>query len=323
MAKFLYYCLNLSCIFLKFIRLLSKQAIDFAYKFVNELMRSYDKTNNILCQILETRNMSDWVNQLGQNAPSEKLPLASQEMRVLVFSSQKGGSGKTTLCGHLAVQAQLSGSGPVALIDTDPQGSLADWWNVRSAEAPYYVHADVDSLPATIEELRKQGIKLVFVDTPPTISELVREVLQTADLVVVPTRPSPHDLRAVGASLDLIESLQKPLIFVVNGATPRSRISSQAAIALSQHGTVAPSTLHHRTDFATSMISGQTVMELKSTGKSALEIEALWLYLANRLNRLEKRQGTGLSPQDTIKDNQTFGAQPAQNRGFGQRRSAV
>jgi chromosome partitioning protein len=45
-------------------------------------------------------------------------------MRVLAVTSQKGGSGKTTLSGHLAVQAELSGAGPVVLVDTDPQGSL-------------------------------------------------------------------------------------------------------------------------------------------------------------------------------------------------------
>ena len=34
-------------------------------------------------------------------------------MRVLALASQKGGSGKTTLSGHLAVQAQLSGAGGI------------------------------------------------------------------------------------------------------------------------------------------------------------------------------------------------------------------
>ena len=56
--------------------------------------------------------------------------------RTIVFTSQKGGSGKTTLCGQLAVQAEMAGMGPVALIDTDPQGSLSDWWNARGEETP-------------------------------------------------------------------------------------------------------------------------------------------------------------------------------------------
>ncbi len=59
-------------------------------------------------------------------------------MRVLALASQKGGSGKTTLSGHLAVQAQLAGAGPVVLIDIDPQGSLADWWNERETDLPAF-----------------------------------------------------------------------------------------------------------------------------------------------------------------------------------------
>ncbi|MCK5575280.1 MAG: ParA family protein, partial [Sphingomonadales bacterium] len=54
-------------------------------------------------------------------------------MHVIAVVSQKGGSGKTTLSGHLSVQAEMSGHGPVAVIDTDPQGSLAAWWNEREA----------------------------------------------------------------------------------------------------------------------------------------------------------------------------------------------
>ena len=59
-------------------------------------------------------------------------------------------------------------------------------------------------------------------------------------------------------SVDLCERAGKPLIFVVNAATPKAKITSEAAVALSQHGTVAPVTLHHRTDFAASMIDGRT-----------------------------------------------------------------
>lgn len=43
-----------------------------------------------------------------------------------------------TLSDHLAVQAQMSGAGPVCLIDIDPQGSLADWWNEREADMPTF-----------------------------------------------------------------------------------------------------------------------------------------------------------------------------------------
>ena len=63
-------------------------------------------------------------------------------MQVLTIASRKGGSGKTTLAGHLAVAAMQAGDGPVALIDTDPQGSLSDWWNTRAAATPRFVQTN-------------------------------------------------------------------------------------------------------------------------------------------------------------------------------------
>lgn len=210
-------------------------------------------------------------------------------MRVLALSSQKGGSGKTTLSGHLAVQAQAAGCGPVVLIDIDPQGSLADWWNEREAEYPAFAQTTVARLSSDLELLRQQGFKLAIVDTPPAITMAIQSVIAVAELIVIPTRPSPHDLRAVGATVDLCERAGKPLIFVVNGATPKARITYEAAVALSQHGTVAPITVHHRTDFAASMIDGRTVMEVDPKGKSAQEIRDLWDYVYDRLERNFRR----------------------------------
>jgi hypothetical protein len=102
----------------------------------------------------------------------------------------------------------------------------------------------------------------------------------------VPTRPSPHDLRAVGATVDIAERHGKPVIFVINAATPRARITGESAVALSQHGTVAPVTIHHRVDFAASMIDGRTVNEVVPNSQSAKEISDLWLYIQERLSRI-------------------------------------
>ena len=231
---------------------------------------------------------------------------ASMPMRVIVFSSQKGGSGKTTLCGQLAVQAELAGGGPVAVVDADPQGSLSEWWNARQSESPLFVKTKVDYLMSDLEELRGRGIKLVFVDTPPAVTEIIEKIVAYADLVVIPTRPSPHDLRAVGATLDIVEARDKPLLFVINGATPRAQITSQAAVALSQHGTVAPVTIHQRTDFATSMIDGRAVMETRPESRSAGEISELWQYLASRLGKVDRRREqipfAGLDRRDPNRD---------------------
>lgn len=232
-------------------------------------------------------------------------------MRVLALASQKGGSGKTTLSGHIAVQMERSGAGPVVLIDIDPQGSLADWWNEREAGTPAFATTTVNRLATDLETLRQQGFKLAVIDTPPAITMAIQSVIAVSDLVIVPTRPSPHDLRAVGATVDICERASKPLIFVVNAGTPKAKITSEAAVALSQHGTVAPITVHQRTEFAASMIDGRTVMEVNPGGKSAQEIEQLCTYVSDRLEKNFRR---------TVLSN-SLGTAPTQRAagGFGRR----
>lgn len=235
-------------------------------------------------------------------------------MRILAMASQKGGSGKTTLSGHLAVQAQRASAGPVVLIDIDPQGSLADWWNEREEEYPAFAQTTVARLAADLEVLRQQGFKLAVIDTPPAITMAIQSVIQVAELIVIPTRPSPHDLRAVGATVDLCERSGKPLIFVVNAATPKARITSDAAVALSQHGTVAPITVHQRTDFAASMIDGRTVMEVDPKGRSAAEIAELWDYVSDRLEKNFRR-----TVFSAPKPGAGYGSVRPQAGGFGRR----
>lgn len=208
-------------------------------------------------------------------------------MRILALVSQKGGVGKTTLAGHLAVEAERGGR-MVAILDTDPQGSLAAWWNSRQAETPLFVRGSLAELRQQLTELEALGVDLVVIDTPPAITSHIQLVVECSDLILIPARPSPHDLRAVGGTIELVEPTGKPMIFVVNGATQRARITADAAIALSQHGTVAPTTVHHRVDFANSMIDGRTVGELDANSNSAKEIADLWNYVNTRLRKSVK-----------------------------------
>ena len=219
-------------------------------------------------------------------------------MHIIGIASQKGGSGKTTLAGHLAVQAEQAGLSPVALVDTDPQGSLSDWWNAREAETPCFARTTAATLKQDIEQLRELGMKLLFIDTPPAIEATIGDVIEICDLVLIPVRPSPHDLRAAGATVELVERAGKPLIFIINAATPRARITNEAIMALSQHGTLAPVILHQRTGFAASMIDGRTVGEIKGEARSAEEIASLWDYISRRLNRESRPSlADALAPQ--------------------------
>ncbi|GAB7082402.1 AAA family ATPase [Megalodesulfovibrio paquesii] len=210
-------------------------------------------------------------------------------MKTLVIASQKGGVGKTTLAGHLAVAAELAGHGPVALVDTDPQASLSAWWKERSAETPLLADCRPEALAEHLERLDTAGAALAIVDTPPAISGLISRVIACADLVLIPTRPSPHDLRAIGATVDLVESAGKRLVFAINGAAYRARLTHQTSSALSQHGTVAPVIIHQRQDFAASMIDGRTVQETDPASKSAEEIAQLFTYVLKQLGKGKKK----------------------------------
>ena len=206
-------------------------------------------------------------------------------MQKLVLASQKGGVGKTTLALHLAVAAHEAGAGPVVMVDVDPQGSLALTWNQRQAEYPAMARTTIADLDHTLRDLEADGFRLVVIDTPPAITATISSVLALADLVIVPTRPSPIDLASVGATLDLIErSGNRPFFFVINAAKPATRLSQQALSALALHGRVA-TTIFDRVDFPTAMIDGRTAGEIDPNGKAAAEIAGLWDILAERLGK--------------------------------------
>jgi len=59
--------------------------------------------------------------------------------RLLLLSSAKGGSAKTTTARNLAVVAAHSGLA-VATIDLDGQETLTNWWARRPDEAPSIQH---------------------------------------------------------------------------------------------------------------------------------------------------------------------------------------
>lgn len=196
--------------------------------------------------------------------------------RVIAVVSQKGGSGKTTVAAHLAARAIAAGDGPVLLMDTDPQGSLREWWRARNDDALGLATLRLDEQPDIAAELRARNAAVAIIDTPPALTEAIEQVIAVADLVVIPARPSPHDLRAVGATVEMTRRARKPFVFVVNGAAPRANITAEAVAALSEHGRVASVILYQRTEFAASMIDGRTVLEAAPGGRSAQEIAELW-----------------------------------------------
>src|ERR1039458_7894907 len=202
-------------------------------------------------------------------------------MKTVVITSQKGGSGKTTLASHLAVAAEHANNGPAVLIDTDPQQTLATWWNIREAESPKLAPVNLRDLPEKLQALAQSGFAYCFIDTPPALTEQNQQVLRLADMVLIPTRPSPNDLWSLGATLDPVKKAGTPFAFVLTQAKANARITIQTMGALSQHGQVFQSVIHDRVDYATSMTDGRTALEINPSSPAAAEIGELWGLVRN------------------------------------------
>jgi len=203
-------------------------------------------------------------------------------MRTIVFAARKGGASKTTLTAHLAVEATRVTSKPVVMMDTDPQQSLTSWWDDREAAEPKLVAADLTTLADEVKRLRSiEG--MLFIDTPPLEAATIEQVISVADLVVIPVKPSPHDLKGVGVTVKMAKSQGKPFVFIVTQAVLRATLTTQAVLALSQHGPVATTIMQYRVDYAGAMTDGRVVQELDPKGKAAEEIRSLWDYVSTQL----------------------------------------
>lgn len=205
-------------------------------------------------------------------------------MQTIVINSQKGGSGKTTLCAHLAVQAERSGDGPVFVIDTDPQGTLSTWHEKREAEAPQRAEVALADIAAGLKQLQQHKAAYCFIDTAPTRTDENVALFRMADLVLVPIRPSPSDLWAAAATVALLKEAGIPFLFVLTQAKANASITGQAAAALSHHGPVAETFIADRVPYAAAMTDGRTAIELTTKGPAALETAALWKNIKSCLH---------------------------------------
>ena len=217
-------------------------------------------------------------------------------MQTIVINSQKGGSGKTTLCAHLAVQAERSGDGPAFVIDTDPQGTLSTWHEKREAEAPQRAEVALADIAAGLKQLEQHKAAFCFIDTAPTRTDENVALFKLADLVLVPIRPSPSDLWAASATVALLKDAGIPFLFVLTQAKGNASITGQAAAALSHHGAVAETFIADRVPYASGMTDGRTAIELSTKGPAALETAALWKNIksclhANMQKEKVKRHG--------------------------------
>jgi chromosome partitioning protein len=206
-------------------------------------------------------------------------------MQVIAFVTQKGGSGKTTLCLNLAVAGEASGA-RCLVVDLDPQGTAEAWYQAREAATPRLVRVDAASLPKALELARRQGFHHVLLDTPGRDEPAVAAAIRNADFCLVPCRPTPPDMKAQPATVATIRRLDKPLAFVLSQTPPRGYRLREAETGLAVLGPVAPVAVVLRSGFQDAHGAGLGITEYEPDGKAAAEIRALWAWLVRKLEKL-------------------------------------
>lgn len=197
----------------------------------------------------------------------------------ICLAASKGGVGKSTLTAALAVRAAQD-SERVALLDVDPQHSIARWWELRGKPGNPRLFTGVEEIADDIALLKGRGWQWILLDTPGSgHEEILEPAIVAADFVLVPVRASALDVEAITAIADLCRRRRKAWAFVLNDFEPRWKVSATAADYLSDFGRVLDVQVHHRQAHLAAMGAGKTGAEYsdkKQARVAADDIDALW-----------------------------------------------
>lgn len=200
-------------------------------------------------------------------------------MHVISVLNQKGGAGKTTIATHLARALQLKGHS-VLLVDSDPQGSARDWAAVRDDQEVPVVGIDRPTIERDLKGLANKDF--VVIDGAPQAHDLAVSAIKASNLILIPVQPSPYDVWATAALVDLVKQRIEitdgalKAAFVVSRAIKGTKLGSEVISALEDYGLpVLDTKITQRVIFPSSAGVGLTAMDQDPSGEAAAEISAL------------------------------------------------
>ncbi len=213
-------------------------------------------------------------------------------MRTIAFVTQKGGAGKSTLAASLAVAAQ-DAKETVCVVDMDPQGSLTNWARTRGCDDITVVASGAARLPGTLAGLAAKGFTLAVIDTPGAEGPASSAAMATADLNIIPARPSLFDLWASANTRAALKAIGADFVFLLNQCPPAQQSARvrDGAEALEEMGALITPLILARVDYQEAARHGCGVTELNPSGAAAEEMRALWTSIRRRLARGRPRSG--------------------------------
>jgi chromosome partitioning protein len=221
-------------------------------------------------------------------------------MLVLALAKTKGGVGSTTLAACLAVEASRHKK-RVGILDCDPQRSLERWWYTREGEKELGLGdrqlelvEHERHLDDTLAKARSDTFDLLVIDGPPGNIDTTALIIEAADFILIASQPSPLDVHAMDAVVDLARESGTPYAFVLNRTKPKAVATPEAADFLATLGEVLKDQggefleVGDRTGYSAAMLRGATLPEIEPKGKAVAEIERLWSAIDAKLRRAAK-----------------------------------
>ena len=200
--------------------------------------------------------------------------------KVITISQQKGGTGKTTLAVHLALAFIEYHNLKVAIIDTDPQGSLGKWFMIRTEKKVSNENLTFKTASLWGAQYESKTLKndhdIVIIDTPPKIESDARPSIEAADLVIIPMAASHVDFWATGAIVDIAKKANKKILVQINRSSQRSKLIKKTKDFIkSLHLSSTKTIIGNRQIYTSSMGEGKTAVEKQKKGNAVEEIKNL------------------------------------------------
>mgnify|MGYP006413579241 FL=1 len=200
--------------------------------------------------------------------------------KVITIAQQKGGTGKTTLAVHLAMAFIKYHGLKIAIIDTDPQGSLGKWFMIRSENKVSNENLTFKTASLWGAQYESKTLKndhdIVIIDTPPKIEADARPSIEAADLVLIPMAASHVDFWATGAIAEIAKQAKKKILVQINRSNQRSKLINKTkdfikSLDLSSTKII----IGNRQIYTSSMGEGKTAVEKQKKGNAIEEIKNL------------------------------------------------
>lgn len=204
-------------------------------------------------------------------------------MKTVTILSQKGGSGKTTSTLAIAGAAHAQGKS-VVVLDIDPQAAATGWYNARKrnnvSEGLHVQPLQAVQLEEVINACKEQDVDYVLIDTPPQSDTPAVQAAQLSDIVMIVTKPSVMDLRAIQNTLRLAKIADVEPYLLLNSVKAVGTRHTEAKETMESMGvTVLSQTLGDRVAFMDMLVEGLTPSEYDNNGTAAKEAKLLYQHI--------------------------------------------